>query len=201
MFPKWTQRKHPLLREVWGSSPRNFLASVVAKDAFQCHFGTLYSNTLTPYPPKKCSHQICTDLKNGPDELQKAWKPEKGWPLLNCNPLNVVQLQIKFVVKLYKIIFFPKFFFTWSPFGGGGSRGNIPAGLSYWGKQKCNETLCHTFSKPYCALARVYACALVWQTHAQKRPPVSRSWLTHCLTPRLGYGISLPIFLSISIFQ
>ncbi len=31
------------------------------------------------------SHQICTDLKNGPDELQKAWKPEKpekGWPLL-----------------------------------------------------------------------------------------------------------------------
>ncbi len=30
------------------------------------------------------SHQICTDLKNGPVELQKAWKPEKpekGWPL------------------------------------------------------------------------------------------------------------------------
>ncbi len=32
------------------------------------------------------SHQICTDLNNGPVELQKAWKPEKpekGWPLFN----------------------------------------------------------------------------------------------------------------------
>ncbi len=30
------------------------------------------------------SGQICTDLKNGPDEFQKAWKtekPERGWPL------------------------------------------------------------------------------------------------------------------------
>ena len=67
-----SQRKHPLLRQGWLSSPRIFLASGVANDAFQCHFWSLHSNTPTPSPSKKISHQICTDLKNGPDELQKG---------------------------------------------------------------------------------------------------------------------------------
>ncbi len=44
------QMKYHLPRGVWWSSPKNLLASVVPNGAFQCHFGSLYSNTPTPSP-------------------------------------------------------------------------------------------------------------------------------------------------------
>ncbi len=52
------------------------------------------------------SHQICTDLKNGPVELQKAWKPEKpekGWPLqmmYNIHEVWFMGGQFTFVIDL-----------------------------------------------------------------------------------------------------
>ncbi len=64
------QMKNPLSRGVWGSPPPEIfwlLGSQVANGAFQCHFGSLYSNTPTPSPSKKIPLQIYTDLKNGPE--------------------------------------------------------------------------------------------------------------------------------------
>ena len=76
---KWTLYETPSFRGVWGPSPRNFLASVVANCAFQCHFGSLHSNTPTPSPSKIISLQIYTDLKNGPESWKKVWNQTKVW--------------------------------------------------------------------------------------------------------------------------
>ena len=40
-----------LVGGVWGSSPRNFWDSRAANGAFQCYFGSFYTDTHTP--PKK----------------------------------------------------------------------------------------------------------------------------------------------------
>ncbi len=84
-------------------SPRNFLPSGVANGAFQCHFGSLYSNTPTPSPSKKFSLQIYTDLKDGPGSWKKKiffildylsaseWLP-MGVPVKFHGPPCVVEL-------------------------------------------------------------------------------------------------------------
>ncbi len=87
------QTKHPLPRGVRGSNPRNFLASGVANGAFQCHFGSMYSNTPTPFPSKNISLQIYTDLK------KKVWNQTKVWKFWS---LVIIWSDLQHVARTFK---------------------------------------------------------------------------------------------------
>ena len=65
-----------------GSSPRNFLASGVENDAFQCHFRSLYSNTPTLSPQKKFSSDLHWSQewsRWAPKSLKSLKKAEPCW--------------------------------------------------------------------------------------------------------------------------
>ncbi len=100
------QMKHPVPRGVWGSSPRNFLASGVANSAFQCHFGPVYHNNPTPSPSKISFLQIYTDLKNGPGSWKKVWNQTKVWKFWSLYIANLCKLlPLKFLMKSLSFIF------------------------------------------------------------------------------------------------
>ncbi len=101
MFVKWTPNETSLFRGVWGSPPpRNCLASGVANGTFQCHFGSLFSNSPTPSPSKKFSSDL-------------HWSQEWSWELENNlkmlipdgfnGSMTICQknLNLKFPVELY----------------------------------------------------------------------------------------------------
>ncbi len=79
---------------VWGSSPRNFLASGVTNGAFQYHFGSLYSNTPTRSPSKGFSLQIYTDLTNGPGSWKKVWNQTQVWKFLSLYSDGIIRWKV-----------------------------------------------------------------------------------------------------------
>ena len=90
---KWAPNETSSLRRVCGSSRRNFLASEVTNGAFQCHFGSLYSNT--PPPSKK---KFSSDLHWSQEwscEMEKVWNQTKVW-------------------KFWALSMLTSFFFFWS---------------------------------------------------------------------------------------
>ena len=63
--------------------PQNFFGFWGRKRCIPVSFWDTVLQYPYPLPLQKNFSSDCTDLKNGPDELHKAWKPEKpekGWP-------------------------------------------------------------------------------------------------------------------------